>query len=298
MNHSLSILVAEPGSTGDYALLDSGGGRKLERFGAVTVDRPEPQAMWQPKLPQSNWAKADGVFDGGDGDDDKGKWKHRGAAAEQWPMTIGGVTALCKFASFRHIGVFAEQAPHWTWMTEQLKSTPAPPRVLNLFGYTGLASLIAAKNGAEVTHVDASKTAVRWARDNQAESGLADAPIRWIVDDARKFAAREVRRAKTYHGLIVDPPKFGRGPEGEVWDLFEHLPALLTDCAKLIDPNNGFLVLTAYAIRASALAIDALAREVLAGLGGAFEAGELAIREQSAGRLLPTSLYVRWTRHG
>ena len=167
--------------------------------------------------------------------------------------------------------------------------------MLNLFGYTGAASLLAAAAGAEVVHVDASKKAIAWARDNQAASKLGDAPLRWICEDARKFVAREVRRGRTYHAILVDPPKFGRGPEGEVWDLFTHLPALMTDCAKLLHATDSHLILTAYAIRASALALDGLTRDTLAGRGGQFETGELAIVEQSArARPIGTSLYCRW----
>lgn len=294
----LRIVAAEPAGTGGYALLDSGAGRKLERFGEVTVDRPEPQAMWSQRLPKSAWEKANGIFDGSD-DDEQGKWTHRGQTPRDWNMPIGGVAAVCRFSAFRHMGVFPEQAPHWQWMAEQLARSPEKPRVLNLFAYTGISSLIAAKAGAEVTHVDASKKSVAWAKDNQAASGLAAAPIRWIVDDARKFAAREVRRGKTYHGLVLDPPKFGRGPEGEMWELFDHLPELMRDCVKLIDPAFGFMIFTAYAIRASALAMDGVMKDALAERGGAFETGELAIHEAPASgsshtRLLPTSLYVRW----
>jgi 23S rRNA (cytosine1962-C5)-methyltransferase len=180
-------------------------------------------------------------------------------------------------------------------MLERLKNVQGEPaRVLNLFAYTGAASLIAARAGAEVTHVDASKRAIAWAKQNQAVSKLTEAPIRWILEDARKFVAREVRRGKTYHVILVDPPKFGRGPAGEVWDTFEHLPALLRDCAGLLSQATAALVLTTYAIRASALATDALVRESLAGRPGAIESGELAVSEQAGGRLLPTSLYTRW----
>jgi 23S rRNA (cytosine1962-C5)-methyltransferase len=167
--------------------------------------------------------------------------------------------------------------------------------VLNLFAYTGAASLIAAAAGAQVTHVDASKKAIAWAKENQAVSKLGSAPIRWILDDAQKFVAREVRRGNTYHLILVDPPKFGRGPDGEVWDLFTHLPALLTSCAALLDPKRAALALTIYAIRASSLAFDELTREVLAKRGGSFASGELAIREAGGGRLLPASLFTRWT---
>ncbi len=298
LSESLNIVAAAPADTGGYALLDSGAGRKLEQFGTVTVDRPEPQAMWAQRLPKEIWAKADGIFDGTD-EDEQGRWTHRGVTPRDWQMEIGGVTAVCRFSAFRHMGVFPEQAPHWAWMAAQLAKAPEKPRVLNLFAYTGISSLIAAKAGAEVTHVDASKKSVAWAKENQIASGLEAAPIRWIVDDARKFAAREVRRGRTYHGLVLDPPKFGRGPEGEMWELFDHLPELMHACAKLIDPASGFMIFTAYAIRASALAMDGVMKDVLADKGGTFETGELAIREAPAGgsttaRLLPTSLYVRW----
>ncbi len=168
------------------------------------------------------------------------------------------------------------------------------PRLLNLFAYTGVASLLAAAAGAQVTHVDASKRAIEWAKENQVRSGLERAPIRWILDDARKFAAREVRRGRTYHGILIDPPKFGRGPNKEVWEIFDHLPELLGTIEKLLDPARAFMILTAYAIRASSVSIDLLAREALAGRGGSFEAGEVAIRESAGDRLLSTALFSRW----
>ena len=168
-----------------------------------------------------------------------------------------------------------------------------PPRVLNLFAYTGAASLLAAAAGAEVTHLDASKKAIAWGRENQAASKLDAAKVRWILDDAAKFVAREVRRGKTYHVILVDPPKFGRGPEGEVWDLFTSLPALLEDCRQLLEPRQSAMILTVYAIRASALAFDQLMRDTLKDKGGAFHSGELAIRS-AGGFAVPTSLFTRW----
>lgn len=278
----------------DYALIDSGTGRKLERFGSIVVDRPEPQAMWTPRLSKANWAAAHAVFSG-DEEEDKGRWRIDKPVPESWPLKVGGVTMLCRLASFRHLGLFPEQLPHWEWMLQKLAAKRAEPaRVLNLFAYTGAASLIAAAAGAHVTHVDASKKAIAWAKENQAVSNLSAAPIRWILDDAQKFVAREVRRNKTYDVILVDPPKFGRGPDGEVWDLFTHLPPLMKDCAALLAPGAS-LVLTVYAIRASALAFDQLAREALAERGGAFESGELAIREAEGMRALPASLYTRWS---
>jgi 23S rRNA (cytosine1962-C5)-methyltransferase len=298
----------------DYALLDSGNGRKLERFGAVTVDRPEPQAMWAPRLPADEWARAAGVF-AGDAEGEEGRWRLAGSPPASWPMRIKGVTATCRFGNFRHVGVFPEQLPLWEWMLDKLaqahvpakwppvrgqghaptnESGGEPPRLLNLFAYTGVASLLAAAAGAQVTHVDASKRAIDWAKENQAASGLDGAPIRWMLDDARKFAAREVRRGRTYHGILVDPPKFGRGPNKEVWEIFDHLPDLLRTVAQLLDPAHAFLILTVYAIRASSVSIDLLAREVLAGRGGTFESGEVAIAEAGGSRLLSTSLFTKW----
>lgn len=279
---------------GDYALIDSGNGRKLERFGPVIVERPEPQALWQPRLPQSRWDKANAVFSGND-DEDKGRWRIDKPVPESWPIKVGAATMLCRLSTFRHLGLFPEQLPHWEWMLARLAEFKGErPRVLNLFAYTGAASLLAAAAGAEVTHLDASKKAIAWAKENQAASKLTDAPIRWILDDALKFVAREVRRGRSYDLILVDPPKFGRGPDGEVWDLFTSLPTLMRDCAKLLAPERAALVLTVYAIRASSLAFDQLTREVLAERGGTFATGELAIREEDAGRLLPTSLFTRW----
>jgi 23S rRNA (cytosine1962-C5)-methyltransferase len=291
---SSRLQLIETAGFPDYALLDSGAGRKLERFGKVVVDRPEPQALWTPRLERGVWNKAPAVFSGED-EEEKGRWRIDGNVPDSWPVTVQGVTMLCRLASFRHMGLFPEQLPHWQWMLKQLKEIrDEPPRVLNLFAYTGAASLIAAAAGAHVTHVDASKKAIAWAKENQAASKLGSAPIRWMLDDALKFAAREVRRGKTYHLILVDPPKFGRGPDGEVWELFEHLPALLKDCAQLLAPGRASLALTVYAIRASALAFDQLTREVLAARGGTFASGELAIREADGGRLLPASLFTRW----
>ncbi len=281
----------------DYALLDSGDGRKLERFGRFTVQRPEPQALWRPVLDPIQWVRADATFKSGNADEDSeaGRWHKTSPLPATWPISVHGITMLCQLTSFRHLGIFPEQLPHWEWMLDWLRGVGEPARVLNLFAYTGAASLLAAGAGAEVTHVDASKRAIAWSKQNQAASKLGDAPIRWILDDARKFVAREVRRGRSYHVILIDPPKFGRGPEGEVWDVFTHLAPLLRDCAALLAPGRSALVLTTYAIRASALATDGLARECLAERGGVFESGELAVVEQSGGRLLPTSLFTRWT---
>ncbi len=293
------LTVLESRGFADYRLLDSGGGRKLERFGSIVVDRPEPQALWKPLLPEARWNAAHAVFSG-EGEDEAGKWRVQGAVPETWPIRLKDVTLLGRLSAFRHLGLFPEQLPHWDWMLDaiaEFKPSSEVPRarVLNLFAYTGAASLLAAKAGADVTHVDASKKAIAWARENQAASNLNDARVRWLLDDARKFVAREVRRGKSYDIILVDPPKFGRGPGGEVWDLFEQLPLLMQDCAKLLSPDRARLVLTAYAIRASAVSIGQLVEETLAGRRGRIENGELAIREEGGARAIPTSLFSRWS---
>lgn len=291
-------LIETPGFAG-YALLDSGDGRKLERFGDVVLDRPEAQALWQPGLPRAAWDKAHAVFSASGDEEEKGRWRIDRKVAESWPVDIGGVTMQLRLQGLWHVGLFPEQMPHWQWMLEKIAAMRAShpdqrPRVLNLFGYTGAASLLAAKAGAEVTHVDASKKAVAWARENQAASKLESAPVRWIVDDAAKFTAREVRRGKTYDIILVDPPKFGRGPAGETWDLFAGLKPLLEDCARLLDTRHAAMVLTVYAIRASTLAFGQLVADVLKDRRGSFDVGELVITEQGGRHAVPTSLFTRW----
>ncbi len=291
---SAAPLILETAGLEDYALLDCGQGRKLERFGALTLDRPEEQAIWTPRLDTASWERADAIFTGDMDEEGAGRWKRRPGVPEAWTCQHGKIRFECRFTSFRHVGAFPEQEAHWAFMRERLQAAGAAagerPSLLNLFGYTGLASLIAAEAGAEVTHVDASKKAIAWARDNQALSGLEGRPIRWILDDAQKFAAREGRRGKRYDGILLDPPKYGRGPKGEVWDLFHNLPEMLRLCRDILKPT-GFLILTAYAIRASFLSMHRLCAEIL---GAGVESGELALKEQ-AGGLLPTSLFCRWS---
>lgn len=291
-------LIETPGFP-DYALIDSGDGRKLERFGKIVLDRPEAQALWRPSLPRAAWDKAHAVFSASSEEDEKGRWRIDKPVGESWPVDVAGVTMLLRLQGLWHVGLFPEQLPHWNWMLERIaamrEAMPGErPRVLNLFGYTGAASLLAAKAGAEVTHVDASKKAVTWARENQAASKLADAPVRWIVDDAAKFTAREVRRGRTYNIILVDPPKFGRGPAGETWDLFTGLRPLLAECIRLCDTERAAMVLTVYAIRASTLAFGQLVEELLDARIGSIDIGELVIKEQGGRHVVPTSLYTRW----
>jgi 23S rRNA (cytosine1962-C5)-methyltransferase len=288
------VMLATPGWS-DYALLDSGDGRKLERYGRYVIVRPEEQAMWSPRRPAAEWDAADAQFVGIGEDEADGRWRFRKPLAETWPLAYDGVAFLGRFTSFRHVGVFPEQVVHWDWLKARIANAGRPVKVLNLFGYTGIASLIAAKAGAEVTHIDASRKAIGWARENRALGGLEALPIRWICEDAVKFVEREARRGKRYDGIILDPPKFGRGPKGEVWDLFAGLPRMMRECAALLTDKPLFLVLTAYSIRASFLSIHELAGECLASRGGHLESGELALREEGGGRALSTSLFSRWS---
>jgi len=283
----------------DYALVDSGGGRKLERYGRLSVVRPEPQCLWDPALPGSAWDAADAVFDPSD-EEDAGRWKLRGKPPEAWPLGWGDVRFQGRLTNFRHLAFFPEQAANWAWLDAAVRSAGAQPKVLNLFGYTGVASLVMAAAGAAVTHVDASKRAVAWARENAELSGLSDRPIRWIVEDAKKYVAREARRGSTYEGIILDPPKYGRGPDGEVWRLFEDLPELASLCAGLLSEDARFLVLNAYAERISGAALSGLLADRLKGRGGRIEWGELALVQQDGAREIGMSFFARWSapEHG
>jgi 23S rRNA (cytosine1962-C5)-methyltransferase len=288
-------LILEVAPNADYALVDSGAGQKLEQYGPYRIVRPEGQAIWQRALPENEWAKADAIFTGDTDEEGMGRWRFpKAPLGETWPMRHDGLDYLGRFTSFRHVGVFPEQAPHWAHMEGLIRAAKRPVKVLNLFGYTGIASLVAARAGAEVTHVDASRKAVGWARENQQVARLADRPIRWIVEDAMKFAEREERRGSHYDIVLLDPPAYGRGPKGEVWQLFDDLPAMADICRAILSPQPLAVVLTAYSIRASFFAIHALMRDTFAGMGGTVESGELVIVEKAAGRKLSTSLFSRW----
>ena len=277
----------------DYALIDSGAGRKLERYGPYRVVRPEPQCLWEPALAAADWDAADAVFDPTD-EEDAGRWRFRGQPKDTWPLAWGDVRFKGRFTAFRHLAFFPEQAANWAWLDGVIRGRGGQPRVLNLFGYTGVASLVMAAAGAHVTHVDASKKAVGWARENAELSGLAERPIRWITEDARKYVQREVRRGSTYDGIILDPPKYGRGPGGEVWRLFEDLPELAQLCARLLSENAAFLILNAYAERISGAALSGLLAENLKGRGGTIEWGELALVQEDGQRQVGMSFYARW----
>lgn len=291
------LLITPPWE--DYELLDTGGGRKLERYGPYRIVRPEPQAMWKPALPESDWKSADAVFDP-EGTEEGGRWRVNSSMPESWVMGYKNLRFKVQLTPFRHLGVFPEQASHWDWMTERITEAKAkakgqPVKVLNLFGYTGIASLAAAAAGAEVVHVDASKKAITWARENQRLSGLEDKPIRWIEDDAMAFLKREVRRGNKYHGIVLDPPKFGRGSKGQVWRLMDDLPEFLQLCRDVLHDQALFLILTVYAIRASFLSPHYLIEEKLAALTGVIESGEVGFAQTHNRRRLSSALFSCWS---
>ena len=277
--NELTTIVAEPWA--DWGLVDCGNGQKLERYGNITVARPDPEASFVPASDE----------EGG------GRWIEHRPVPKEWELSRGTVRFHASLTPFRHLGFFPDMAPQWDWMRAKIQQgRSADADVLNLFGYTGVGTLQLSDAGARLVHVDASKKSVEQGKDNARLSGMADKPIRWIVDDAGKFTAREVRRGRRYDGILLDPPKFGRGPTGELWRLEENLAPLLSDCRKLLDAHSRFLVLTVYAVRLSALAIGELVKQTLGSLGGTVETGEMAVREEARGLLLPTAIFARWSR--
>jgi 23S rRNA (cytosine1962-C5)-methyltransferase len=314
MTSSLPFTFLESPNWKDYSLLDSGDGMKLEHFGKYVFARPESQAMWRRSL-DAAWRNADAVFIPS-GEESGGHWDFKRKVDEQWEMQYllplnpspypkghtspSGRGGLLRFWAMttpgRHLGVFPEVAAHWDWFSGLIAQSKKEINVLNLFGYTGLATLAAASAGARVTHVDASKKSVGWARENQALSRLTEKPVRWIVDDALKYVQREGRRGVKYDGIILDPPKFGRGPKGEVWEVYKSLPNLLEACRVCLSEDPLFVVTTVYAVRASAVHVAQAMDDMMKGFGGRIEMGELVTREQSAGRLLSQAVYARWER--
>lgn len=294
------ILIADDWR--DYRLLDSGNGGKLEQVGPYRFVRPEPQALWTPARAPREWDSADAIFASAAAteDDEAGRWRFNRELPQSWPLEWDDLKFVSRPTPFRHLAFFPEHSVHWRYARECLKAHQgAQPEVLNLFGYTGLASLACASAGAKVTHVDASKKAIGFAKDNQREAGLVDAPIRWICDDALAFVKRELRRGRRYDGVILDPPKFGRGPDGETWRLEADLATLLRDCQALLrtDANDsssakGFMIATVYAVRLSFLALAQAAQESFT--GGSWEIGEMALPHEGRDLLLPTAIFARW----
>ena len=298
MKPSPTFTLLEANNWRDYELLDSGDGLKMERFGKYIFSRPESQAMWGRALPASEWNNVHAVFQPS-GEESGGHWDFKKRVDEKWVMSyplpqLSDIKFSAMTTPGRHLGVFPEVASHWDFMADTVRKAGRQPNILNLFGYTGLASLAAAAAGASVTHVDASKKSVTWARENQELSGLKERPIRWVVEDAVKYVQREAKRGVKYDGIILDPPKFGRGPKGEIWEVYKSLPNLLDMCRACLSDSPLFVIVTVYAVRASAIHVAQAVDEMMKKYKGDTDSGELVTREKSANRLLSQAVYARW----
>lgn len=285
------LLITEKSKT--YELIDSGFGRKLERFGDVIFSRPDPQALWSPLQNELVWKQSNATFIR------KGKhteWNIQSTVPKKWPIEFSGFTFIIRPTSFKHTGLFPEQSVNWKFIEEKIKKSNRDISVLNLFGYTGGATLAAAQAGAQVTHVDGSKIAITWAKENAEASGLRDKPIRWITDDAIAYLKREIKRGKTYDAIVMDPPSFGHGPSGELWKIEEQFTELLELCKKVLSPEPLFVLISGYASGYSSLtyanALDSITKDFKGGIVH----GELAIKEAETNRLLPSGIFVRWSK--
>jgi 23S rRNA (cytosine1962-C5)-methyltransferase len=289
----MDILVNK--SSKDYELLDSGEGQKLERYGAYVLARPDTQAIWDKRLNQSEWLKADAVFSHGA---KSGKWNIKNLIKDEWVINLNEVSFSLELLPSKHLGIFPEQSSQWSWIKDRIKSkisSGQKVKVLNLFGYTGGASLVSAKAGAEVVHVDASKFAVDLAQKNLKSSNLGDKSVRFIVDDVRKFVEREIKRGNKYDLILMDPPVYGKGAKKEVWKIEEDLAPFLSKIRKVISPNALAVVLNGYASVYSAQTYKNLIENAFGDLGGAVSFGEMSI-EESSGRLLPCGIFARWSK--
>ncbi len=288
----------------DFELLDSGNGYRLERWGAYRLARPDPQAIWEHQLADAEWKKADAIFNS--------KWQVKTSVSQPWPIRFPlplkageaktgewSIKLLARLSTFKHTGIFAEQAANWEWLTEQVQNTEFKAqkeqlKILNLFGYTGAATILLAKLGCFVTHVDASKPAITWAKENQIANNLPNDSIRWILDDAAKFVKRELKRGAKYDGILMDPPAFGHAPSGRTWKFAEDFPRLLADCTELLSTNAKFLLVNAYATNSSAIALQNLLEDSIKKTG-TLESGELCLK-QNSGRLISTGIFGRWSK--
>ncbi|MBI5530671.1 MAG: class I SAM-dependent methyltransferase [Candidatus Doudnabacteria bacterium] len=302
-----------------YELLDTGDGQRLERWGNIVLARPDPQIIWEKSEAPELWQSANAVFKAGGGED-KGSWKINKPIPKSWTIDFQNCKFLLKLSPFKHTGIFAEQAANWEWMLDKLSSPSGDKvikqnrkdrdlinlepdnlqltnkfKVLNLFAYTGGATMVLAKAGAVVTHVDASKPTITWANENHKLNKLPKESVRWIFDDAVKFATRELKRGAKYDGIIMDPPAFGHSPTGKTWRFNDDLPGLLETCIKLLSPNAKFLLINGYATNSSALSLNNLLESKTKNLPGKIEFGELCLKQKS-GRTISTGIFTRWSK--
>lgn len=279
----------------DYELLDSGDGEKLERFGTTILSRPDPQALWKKNLTEDKWKMADFEFSRTEAG---GEWKARkGKSLEKWSIEFGGLKMWIKPTAFKHTGLFPEQSVNWDWMRQLISSSENKDiSVLNLFAYTGGATLACAQAGAKVVHIDGSKSAIAWARENAELSGLAEKPVRWILEDARLFVGREVKRGNKYDAIIMDPPAFGHGANKEIWKIENDFMPLVTDAIELLTEKPLFFIVNGYSAGYSAVAYQNALEGLVTKFGGSIEIGELTLEETESKRLLPCGIFARWSR--
>lgn len=309
MNTS-SILTTS--ASADYELLDSGEGEKLERFGSVVLSRPDPQALWKKRLSSVEWKKVDGSFGKETAiKNERGDWNLKKSVPDRWSISFANLKFYIKPTAFKHVGIFPEQAANWDWVRSIIskakggsaqvdkKESSDDIEVLNLFAYTGGATIACAQAGAKVVHVDGSKVAIGWARDNAELSGLKDAPIRWILDDVRAFVKREIKRGRKYHGIIMDPPAFGHGAENEVWKIEDDFMDLIDSCTQILADKPLFFLVNGYSAGYSAIAYKNNLLALTKKYGGDIEVGELtlgeSVSEAGEGRLLPCGIFARWS---
>lgn len=280
-------------STTTYTLLDSGEGRKLERFGEYVLSRPCSQAVWRPQLPQSAWEAADAIFSR----DQENKWTTKRTLPEEWRVEAAGITFKIAPTDFGHLGLFPEQKTFWEWIYNTLRpyaTSTFRPRLLNLFAYSGGVTLAAAKAGASVCHLDASKGMVTWARENAAINHLEEAPIRWIVEDVKKFLIREQRRGSRYDAIVLDPPSFGRGAKGEVFKIEEDIIPLLKDCRSLLSENPIFFLFSCHTPGFTPVALKNLMEQLFHGCAGELDTGEMTLKGAHSVFELPSGTFARW----
>ncbi len=272
----------------NYELIDSGEGRRLEKWGPYILDRPDPEVLWKKTLSQTDWQKVDAVF--------RNNWIKNTPVPERWQLEHEGIKFWAKLAPFKHTGIFPEQSVQWDFVAKSISDSKRTINVLNLFAYTGIVSLFATKSGAKVTHVDASKPAITWANENRDLNGMQEAPIRWIIDDALKFTTREIKRGVKYDAIIMDPPVYGHAPNGEPWDFNKDFPKLLANCKQVLSNDPLFVIVNAYAVSTSSITLANTLRDTFGNLGGKVENGELTLEEKSGGRVLSTGIFAKWSK--
>ncbi len=280
-----------------YMLVDSGNGRKLERLGPYLLSRPCSQAVWKPQLSNKEWDKADAIFSR----EQENKWTHQRPLPASWQIEIAGLIFKISPTDFGHLGVFPEQKPYWEWIQKAVKahaSSTFKPKVLNLFAYSGGSTLAAAKGGATVCHLDASKGMVSWARENAALNKLDQAPIRWIVEDVKKFLTREQKRGSRYEGVILDPPSFGRGTKGEIFKIEDEIVNLLQDCRALLSDRPLFMLFSCHTPGFSPLVMQHLMTQTMQGYKGSLEVGEMVLAGQNQVLDVPSGTYAKWEIKG